>query len=94
MLRKIDAALEYIGDNGDEMRPWLLWQLEEILDGPQHIGMEDCNSSVLMALLAILVPVFNARLAGAGGDSSPRMEGKLLTLILGDGGVSDGATGA
>lgn len=87
---KIDAALDYMTDDGDDLRPWLTWQLEEILGGPLHIGMEDCKPSELMALLAIYVPIFNRRILGGEGDSSLPVEGKLLTLILG--GEAGGAT--
>jgi hypothetical protein len=86
ICRKIDAALDYMSDAGDEMRPWLIWQLDEIMGGPKHINMEDCDASELMSLLAVLVPVFNRRLVGGVVDVAP--PGKLLTLIR----SADGST--
>jgi hypothetical protein len=87
ICRKIDAALDYIGDDEDQMRPYLMHQIEQIMDGPKHIGMEDCTTSELMSLLAVLAPVFSRRLIGDVVCGAPPMEGKLLTLIIGDGGV-------
>ena len=89
ICRKIDAALEYICGQGDELRPYLMHQIEQIMDGPQHIGLDDCGTSELMALLAVLVPVFNRRLVGAQVASSRPVDAKLLTLVR-DG---NGATG-
>lgn len=85
--RKIDAALDYISDSGDELRPYLIWQLEEMMGGPDHITLDDCKTSVLMSLVALLAPVFSARL-GSGDVVSPPDEGsgnRVLTLIHGDG---------
>lgn len=88
MCRKIDAALDYIGDDGDDLKPWLMWQIKEIMGGPLRIKMDACNTAELMALLAILVPIFNRGLAGVVVDVVP--PGKILTLIRND----DTATGA
>lgn len=88
ICRKIDAALDYMGDgSGDELKPSLIWQLKEIMGGPHHILMQDCNTSELMSLLAVLVPVFNR---GLVGDVDAAPPGKLLTLVRSD----DAATGA
>lgn len=90
ICRKIDAALGYMTDDGDDLRPWLTWQIEEILQGSKHIGLDDCKPSELMALLAVLVPVFNRRLVGGElGGSLPVDDARILTLIRG----GDGATG-
>ena len=85
ICRKIDAALNYMKEDGDTLRPWLTWQIEEILDGPQHIGLDDCTPSELMALLAVLVPVFNRGLVGGKGGSSLPVDATILTLIPGGG---------
>lgn len=87
---KIDAALDFISDSGDDLKPWLIWQLDEIMAGPNRIVPADCDASELMALLAVLVPVFNRGLGGIEATAPPA---KLLTLIIGDRGVDDGATG-
>ena len=87
ICRKIDAALAYMSEDGDELKPWLMWQIGEIMGGPKKITMDACSPSELMALLAVLVPIFNRRLAGVVVDVVP--PGKLLTLIRSD----DGATG-
>lgn len=88
---KIDAALDYMSATGDELRPYLIYQIDEIMAGPMHIEPEDCTTSELMALLAVLAPVFSRQLTGTTAAAPPA---KLLTLILGDGGVCDGASGA
>jgi hypothetical protein len=89
---KIDAALDYIsGQDESELRPWLIWQLDEIMAGPRHIDPEDCTSSELMSLLAVLAPAFSRKLSGT---TAPARPAKLLTLILGDAAVTDGATGS
>ena len=91
ICRKIDAALNYMIDDGDgeALRPWLSWQLEEIWEGPKHIGLDDCSPSELMTLLAVLVPIFNRCLVGGESGSSLPANAKLLTLIRG----GDGETG-
>ena len=85
---RIDAALDYMSDGGDDLKPWLMWQIGEIMEGPLRIGMDDCSPSELMALLAVLVPIFNRRLVGGESGSSLPAEAKILTLVR-----SDGATG-
>jgi hypothetical protein len=89
ICRKIDAALSYMTEDED-LRPWLTWQIEEILQGPKHIGLDDCSPSELMSLLAILVPIFNRGLVGGElGTSLPVDDATILTLIRG----GDGETG-
>lgn len=88
---RIDAALDYIGATGDELRHYLIYQIDEIMAGPKHIDPEDCTTPELMALLAVLAPVFARQLTGTTAAAPPA---KLLTLILGDGGVCDGTSGA
>lgn len=90
MCRKIDAALDFMGDDEAQLRPYLLYHIDEIMAGPKHIDPQDCTTSELMSLLAVLVPVFSRRLVGTDAATAP--PAKLLTLILGDGGVEDGAS--
>lgn len=97
ICRKIDHALNYMRNDGDELMPWLRWQLGEILAGPKHITLEDCEAPELMALLAILAPIFSRHLAGtvvpgSGLDEGGEGTGKLLTLILGDRGDDSAGT--
>lgn len=87
---KIDAALDYVGENEDEIRPYVIHQLQEIMAGPKHITLEECRTSLLVSLVALLAPVFSQHLAGSVAPVSGLHEGgeragKLLTLILGDG---------
>lgn len=89
ICRKIDAALNYLGED-DELRPYLIHQMEQIFDGPRHIGLDDCATSELMALLAVLVPIFNRRLVGAGVASPLPVDAKLLRLVRGSGDMSTG----
>lgn len=90
ICRKIDAALDFVGDNEDEMRPYLLHQLEHMMGGPEHITLDDCRTSELMSLAAILAPVFSRCLAGTPtGSSEERIGNRVLTLIH----SADGATG-
>lgn len=87
ICRKIDAALDFIGGADDELRPYLLYQLQQIMAGPKHITLEDCTSSELMSLLAVLAPVFSRVLGGTvapGLHEGGERAGKLLTLVLGD----------
>lgn len=90
ICRKIDAALDVIGENEDELRPYLIYQLEQMMGGPEHITLDECRTSTLMSLAALLAPEFSARLARIAGVSTSE-EGaghRVLTLIR-----SDGATG-
>jgi hypothetical protein len=91
ICRRIDAALTFMGDD-DQMRPYVLYQLEEVMGGRKHIKMEDCPTSDLMALLAVLLPTFARGLTGidAADVTAP---GKLLTLVLSDDRASDTSTG-
>lgn len=82
LCRKIDAALDYLTDNDDELRASTIWQVEQILDGPDAIRIDDCTTAELMALLAVLLPIFSRSLSGA--PQKPR-SAQLLTLVLGDG---------
>lgn len=96
ICRKIDAALDFMGDDEDQLRPYLMYQIEEILGGRERITMGDCSTSELMALLAVALPVFARRLAGSvvPPSSIPAKGGKLLRLILSDedsGGASTGS---
>lgn len=92
ICRKIDAALDVIGNEEDELRPYLIWQLEEFMGGDQNITLDDCTTAELMSLGALLAPVFSRRLSGLAAPVSPHMEGagKRLTLIR----SADGTTGA
>lgn len=85
ICRKIDAALDYIGEGEDELRPYLIWQLEEMMGGPEHITLDDCKTSVLMSLAALLAPVFSARLAGVVSPPEEGPGNRVFTLIRGDG---------
>jgi hypothetical protein len=92
ICRRIDAALTFMGDD-DQLRPYILYQLEEVMGGRKHITMADCPTSDLMALLAVVLPTFSRSLAGLE-DTDIAPPGKLLTLILGDSGVdNDASTG-
>jgi hypothetical protein len=94
ICRKIDAALDYMGDDEEQFRPYLIYQIKQILGGSDHITLDDCAASELMSFLALLAPIFSRRLAGVSLSSPPEpVGGKLLTLILGDGGVDDASTG-
>lgn len=68
---KIDAALDVIGENEDEMRPYLLYQLKQMMGGPEHITLDDCKTSELMSWAALIAPVFSRRLARIAGVSPP-----------------------
>jgi len=95
ICRKIDAALDFMGDDEDQLRPYLMYQIEEILGGRERITMGDCSTSELMALLAVALPVFARRLAGSVVPSSiPAEGGKLLRLILSDEGSGGASTGS
>ncbi len=83
ICRKIDAALDFMGDEEEQLRPYLIHQIDEIMAGPKHIDPEDCTTPELMALLAVLAAVFSRRLTGIG-VAPPAAPAKLLTLILGD----------
>jgi hypothetical protein len=75
LCRKVDAALDFIPDEAgeEEMRPYMKWQLNNIMD---RISPDDLTTAELMALLAVLAPALSRRLGG----STP-VRGKLLTLI-------------
>lgn len=83
ICRKIDAALEGIGgDNGDEMRPYLLYQIDQMMGGaPEHITMHDCTTPELMALAALLAPIFSRRLAGNPVGVSTKAKVKRIHLV-------------
>lgn len=80
ICRKIDAALDFVGDNEDEMRPYLLYQLEQMMGGPKHITLDDCKTSELMSLAAVLAPVFSRSLGGTGTPVED-IGHRVLTLI-------------
>lgn len=85
---KIDAALDVISENEDEMRPYLLYQLGQIMGGPEHITLDDCRTSVLMSLAALLAPEFSRRLARIAGVALVEAPGKrVLTLVPRDTGT-------
>ena len=91
ICRKVDAALDYFGDDEEQLRPYLLYQLEHIMTGQRHIYMDDCKTSELVTLLAVLLPVFARSLAGIPTTPLEDRSGKLLTLITG--GAAVDATG-
>lgn len=88
---KIDAALDFVGDTEDEMRPYLLHQLEHMMGGPEHITLDDCRTSELMSLAAVLAPVFSRRLAGTAvaGTLEEGTGKRVLTLIRSTGTTGD-----
>lgn len=86
ICRKIDAALDFVGDNEDEMRPYLLYQIAQMMGGPKHIMLDDCKTSELMSLAALLAPVFSRRLGGSAGTvvagvPEEDLGKRVLTLI-------------
>lgn len=87
ICRKIDAALDFMGDDDEQLRPYLIYQIDEIMAGPKHIDPEDCTTSELMSLLAVLVPVFSRCIVGTSAAATPA---KVLTLIRRADGVSTG----
>jgi hypothetical protein len=92
ICRRIDTALEFLGDDEDELRPYVIHQILEILGGPKRISMDECATSELMSLLSVVLPVFARHLAGQGiPDTLDFGGGKVLRLILGDG--DDASTG-
>lgn len=93
ICHKIDAALDFMGDE-DQMRPYILHQINEILGGSKRISVGDCATAELTALLAVLLPIFARHLAGIGVPQGLGLkDGNVLTLILGDNGASDTSTG-
>lgn len=93
ICRKIDAALNFMGDDEEKMRPYIMHQINEILGGPKRISMRNCTTSELTSLLAVLLPIFARHLAGIGvPEGLGLQDGKLLTLILGDAGAGDDAS--
>jgi hypothetical protein len=94
ICRRIDAALDFLG-NDDELRPYIMFQIGEILSGRERISMDDCATSELMTILSTLLPVFARRLAGRGvSDAFPLESAKILTLILNDDGDANTGTEA
>lgn len=87
ICRKIDAALDVMGENEDEMRPYLLYQIGQMMGGPEHITLDECRTSTLMSMAALLAPEFSARLARIAGVTAPveDLGKRVLTLIPRDG---------
>jgi hypothetical protein len=84
ICRKIDVALEFLGED-EELRPYVIHQIGEILGGRKRISMEECATSELMSMLAVLLPIFARHLAGLGiPETLPLEGGKILRLIVGD----------
>lgn len=81
ICRQVDAALDYIGDDEEQLRPWLIYQIDEIMAGPKCIDPEDCTTPELMALLAVLAPIFSRRLGGSLVTTAT--PAKTFTLVIG-----------
>lgn len=93
ICRKIDTALEFLGEDEEELRPYVIHQIVEILNGRKRISLDECATSELMSMLAVLLPIFARHLAGLGiPETLPLEGGKILRLIVGDMG-DDAPTG-
>jgi hypothetical protein len=92
ICQKIDAALDFMGED-ENIRPYLKYQLTHIMGGDKRIELDDCTTAELTSLLAVVLPIFARKLAGALPYEGSERMGQLLTLIIGDGVDDDSSTG-
>lgn len=64
LLSQIQATFDFMPDDPDsavQLRPWISWQVQEIL---KRISLEDFTDSELMSLVGTIGPIFARVLGG------------------------------
>lgn len=65
LTQQIDTALEYMGDNGEDLDHHYSWMLCELVD---RLGPDDLTPEEKVAMVAILVPAHARKLAAVGDE--------------------------
>lgn len=69
---KVSAALDYLGDeqSAEQLRPYVEWQLKGLME---VVCLEHMNTPELMALVAVLAPVFSRAIGGPPPEPKRRL---------------------